>query len=144
MSHIITILPVILVEDIDNLKKDYFQKSGIMISRPCLRQVDEIRKETFAAEKSGSLTPAQSDIIYRQSWFNIFVPRLIGGLELSLPEAADLQESLAWADGSFGWTITLCSGANWFAGFLEETVRSRFFFRSQSVFCRQRRCYRYS
>jgi alkylation response protein AidB-like acyl-CoA dehydrogenase len=127
VSHIITILPVILVEDIDNLKKDYFQKSGIMISRPCLRQVDEIRKETFAAEKSGSLTPAQSDIIYRQNWFNIFVPRLIGGLELSLPEAAYLQESLAWADGSFGWTITLCSGANWFAGFLEETVRSRFF-----------------
>lgn len=97
------------------------------MSGPSLGQVDEIRKETFAAEKSGSLTPAQLDIIYRQNWFNIFVPRHIGGLELSLPEAAHLQESLAWADGSFGWTITLCSGANWFAGFLEETVRSRLF-----------------
>lgn len=97
------------------------------MSGPCLRQVDEIRKETFAAEKSGSLTPAQLDIIYRQNWFNIFVPRHIGGLELSLPEAVRLLESLAWADASFGWTITLCSGANWFAGFLEETVRSRLF-----------------
>ncbi|MBN8861240.1 MAG: acyl-CoA dehydrogenase [Sphingobacteriales bacterium] len=98
-----------------------------MMSGPCLGQVDGIRKESFAAEKSGSLTPAQLDIIYRQNWFNIFVPRHIGGLELSLPEGARLQESLAWADGSFGWTITLCSGANWFAGFLEEAVRSRFF-----------------
>lgn len=98
-----------------------------MLSKPLLIQVDEIRKETTAAEKAGSLTPAQLDIIYQQNWFNIFVPRHLGGLELPLPKAVRLLESLAWSNGSFGWVVTLCSGANWFVGLLEEATRKQFF-----------------
>jgi alkylation response protein AidB-like acyl-CoA dehydrogenase len=29
-----------------------------------------------------------------------------------------LEESIARVDGSMGWTVTLCAGAGWFAGFL--------------------------
>ncbi len=98
-----------------------------MLSKPSLGQVDEIRMETITAEKAGNLTPLQLEIIYKQNWFNIFVPRHLGGLEMPLPKAVRLLESLAWANGSFGWVVTLCSGANWFVGLLEETTRNHFF-----------------
>ncbi len=39
-------------------------------------------------------------------------------LNYCLPSALRIEEALAWADGSMGWTVTLCSGANWFIGFL--------------------------
>ena len=38
---------------------------------------------------------------------------------MSLPEALRLEEYLARIDGSLGWTVTLCAGANMFAGFID-------------------------
>jgi alkylation response protein AidB-like acyl-CoA dehydrogenase len=58
--------------------------------------------------------------IYQQNWFKMFLPKALGGLECSLPEGVLLQESLGRLDGALGWTITLCSGANWFAGFVKS------------------------
>ncbi|MBG9378094.1 acyl-CoA dehydrogenase [Panacibacter sp. DH6] len=70
------------------------------------------------AEALGRLHEEQLQVIYAQQWFKMFVPKIFGGLELSLPQGLQLQEALAYIDGSIGWTVTLCSGANWFAGFL--------------------------
>src|SRR6185437_5279658 len=33
------------------------------------------------------------------------------------PEMVRLEEDISRVDGSTGWTVTLCSGAGWFAGF---------------------------
>lgn len=79
------------------------------------------------AERLGKLHPEQLRIIYEQRWFNLFVPKAYGGLELSLPEGLEIEEALAWADGSLGWTVTLCSGANWFVGFLESGAAKELF-----------------
>ncbi|HRP56680.1 acyl-CoA dehydrogenase [Agriterribacter sp.] len=89
--------------------------------------VDTIRRYAAAAEQLGQLHPQQLKLIFEQNWFNLFVPRSMGGLELQLPEAVRLQEALALADGSVGWTVTLCSGANWFIGFLDKQAASSFF-----------------
>lgn len=83
---------------------------------------DKIRSLAAAAEELGQLHPDQLAIIYEQGWFNLFVPKQYGGLELSLPEALRIEEALAWTDGSTGWTVTLCSGANWFVGFLDPSA----------------------
>jgi alkylation response protein AidB-like acyl-CoA dehydrogenase len=88
---------------------------------------DALRKLSAIAEKKGKLQPAQLKIIYRQGWFNIWVPEMYGGLELSLPEALRIEEGLAWTDGSLGWTVTLCSGANWFVGFLQPEAAKKIF-----------------
>lgn len=80
--------------------------------------VEAIRETAAAAELQGSLHQAQLELAWRNNWFNLFVPKANGGLELSLPEALRVEEALAWADGSLGWTVTLCSGANFFIGFL--------------------------
>lgn len=86
-----------------------------------------IRSTAAAAEQSNQLHPAQLELILRNNWFNLFVPKTNGGLELSLPEALQLEEALAWVDGSFGWTVTLCSGANFFIGFLEPDITAELF-----------------
>jgi indole-3-acetate monooxygenase len=89
--------------------------------------VDALRSFVIEAEKKGSLHDKQLKIIYQNNWFNLFVPKIYGGLELSLPEALQIEEGLAWVDGSLGWTVTLCSGANWFAGFIEAGMAKKIF-----------------
>lgn len=83
--------------------------------------VQAIRDVSAEAEKTGRLQEEQLAIIYAQRWFNLFVPTTYDGLALPLPEALRIEEALAWTDGSTGWTVTLCSGANWFVGFLEPS-----------------------
>jgi indole-3-acetate monooxygenase len=82
---------------------------------------DEIRSVSDEAERSGMLHLQQLSIIYQEKWFKLYVPKAFGGLELSLPDGIRIQEGLAWADGSMGWVVTLCSGASWFIGFLALT-----------------------
>lgn len=86
-----------------------------------------LRAGAAEAERTGALQPDQLGIIYRQQWFNLFVPKSYGGLGLPLPEALRIEESLACTDGSVGWTVTLCSGAAWFVGFLEPAAAREIF-----------------
>ncbi len=78
---------------------------------------DRIRGVAAAAEKLGRLHPDTLALAYAQQWFRALLPKRYGGLALPLPELVRLEEGLAWADGALGWTVTLCSGAGWFAGF---------------------------
>lgn len=93
---------------------------------------DVLRRYAPAAEKLGMLTQEQLAVIYEQRWFGLWVPKLYGGLELSFSEALRTEEALAWADGSAGWTITLCSGANWFVGFLDPEAAKTVFVNEQT------------
>src|SRR5207249_2863153 len=93
-----------------------------------------INRVSDEAEQSGGLHPVQLAVIYEQRWFNLFVPKSCGGLELSLPEGLNIEEGLAWADGSTGWTVTLCSGANWFIGFLQPEISKDLFKNHQVCF----------
>lgn len=88
---------------------------------------DLIARYAADAEKNGKLVAQQLSVIYQQKWFNLFVPGKYGGLGLSLPEGLKIEEGLAWADGSAGWTVTLCSGANWFIGFLQPEIADLIF-----------------
>ena len=79
------------------------------------------------AEKLGSLTPEMLDLIYLEKWFQLFVPKELGGLGLTLPEALGLEEKIAQLDASLGWTVTLCAGAGWFVGFLDPKLSQEIF-----------------
>jgi alkylation response protein AidB-like acyl-CoA dehydrogenase len=81
--------------------------------------VDIIRSAAPDAEQAGKLQPGQLELIYEQGWFKFLVPHAYSGLQLVLPQMVRLEESLAWANGSLGWVVTLCSGAGWFGGFLD-------------------------
>lgn len=77
-----------------------------------------IREHAAASDKAGMLTPALRQLIHERGWLRMLAPKAVGGGELALPDAVRLEEALAAADGSIGWTVTLCAGAGWFAGFL--------------------------
>lgn len=94
--------------------------------------VNIIRQYAAEVEFMRSLHPGQLAVIYNNRWFNLYVPEEYGGLNLSLPEGLPMQEALAWADGSVGWTVTLCSGANWFIGFLQQDIAAALF-RSEKI-----------
>lgn len=80
-----------------------------------------------SSEDMGQLHPEILELAYHQQWFKLFVPKIYGGPGKKLPEILRLEEQLAEADGSLGWTVTLCAGAGWFAGFLEPELAKEIF-----------------
>ena len=89
--------------------------------------IKTIKQHAAQSEKDGKLHPEMLNLIYSQNWFNIYVPKAYGGLEKPLPEILLLEEQIAKADGSTGWTVTLCSGAAWFAAFLDIELAKEIF-----------------
>jgi alkylation response protein AidB-like acyl-CoA dehydrogenase len=77
-----------------------------------------IREHAAASERAGMLTPALQELIHARGWLRMLAPQSAGGAELALPQVVRLEEAIAAVDGSAGWTVTLCAGACWFAGFL--------------------------
>ncbi|WP_232625219.1 acyl-CoA dehydrogenase family protein [Pareuzebyella sediminis] len=70
--------------------------------------------------------------IDRYNLWNLWVPKSHGGLEMSLSEGLKKLFSLAEIDGSLGWTVTLCSGANFFFGNLTKDVVESIFISQES------------
>ena len=89
--------------------------------------VDTFRQLAVAADQAGELQPDQLSTIYDEQWFNMFVSTNHQGLALTLPDGLKIEEALAWADGSLGWVVTLCSGAAWFSGFLQPDIAKLLF-----------------
>src|SRR6056297_3051941 len=75
------------------------------------------------------------DWIAQQNLWNLWVPKTYGGLEMTLPEGLVKLRSLAKCDGSLGWTVTLCSGANFFIGNLRREVADEVFRNPESPVC---------
>lgn len=86
-----------------------------------------LRRNAAEAEQRGELHPEVLALIYHEQWFRMMVPKRFGGLALPLPAVVRLEEEISAADGSAGWTITLCSGAGWFAGFFPPSGLDRLF-----------------
>lgn len=84
-----------------------------------------LREAARAADIEGRLQPSQRERIAQQRWLYLLTPRSLGGLEVDLPSAVRWEESLAAADGSVGWLVTLCAGAGWFLGFLPPALAAQ-------------------
>jgi len=94
--------------------------------------LQELRKHCFGA------TIFSSEIlnwIEEKNLWNIWVPKKYDGLELSLTEGLNQLKELARIDASLGWTITLCSGANYFIGNLEPQTAQKIFLENKSPVC---------
>lgn len=81
-----------------------------------------IRHYAKASEEAGVLHPEILRLIRDRKWFKMYIPETCGGLRIRFPEIVRVLERLALADGSTGWTVTLCSGASWFTGFLSRAL----------------------
>jgi alkylation response protein AidB-like acyl-CoA dehydrogenase len=77
-----------------------------------------IRELAQVSDQAGLLSPRLQSLVHERGWLRMLAPSASGGAELALPDVVRLEESIAAADGSVGWLVTLCAGAGWFAGFL--------------------------
>lgn len=91
------------------------------------QSMEQIRNNSLEAEKIRTLHPQQLEAIYKNKWMKMYIPKQYGGLDLSLLEILRIEEALSWADGSTAWVVTLCSGAGWFAGFVDTEVAKELF-----------------
>ncbi|BAV09861.1 Acyl-CoA dehydrogenase [Filimonas lacunae] len=90
-------------------------------------QTTIIRNNVHKAEAAEQLQPEQIALAVEQRWFTMLVPLQYNGLQKALPEMVRLEEAIAWADGSMGWVVTLCSGAGWFGGFMQPSLADAVF-----------------
>jgi alkylation response protein AidB-like acyl-CoA dehydrogenase len=81
-----------------------------------------IARHAFQADTGRWLHPVQRALLHRRGWLRMLAPASVGGAELALPGVVRLEEAVARIDGSVAWTLTLCAGAGWFAGFLQPDV----------------------
>jgi alkylation response protein AidB-like acyl-CoA dehydrogenase len=81
-----------------------------------------IARHASQAEAGRWLHPVQQALLHRRGWLRMLAPRAVGGGELALPDVVRLEEAVARVDGSMAWTLTLCAGAGWFAGFLSPRL----------------------
>lgn len=72
--------------------------------------------------------------IHQQRWLHIWVPKPYGGLGLKLKDGLKTLKNLAQIDGSLGWMVTLCSGANYFARNLEPEIAQELFQNPKTCF----------
>lgn len=85
--------------------------------------VQLIRQYAREAELRGHLHAEQWQLVRKKNWLNLYLPASLNGRGLDFPKALELLEQLAFVDASLAWTITLCSGAHWFLGFLDPVLR---------------------
>lgn len=92
----------------------------------------ELRELCFGAQ----IFPSEVlNWIEEKNLWNIWLPNNYGGLELSLAEGLNKLKELAKIDASLGWTITLCSGANYFIGNLQQCKAEEIFMNSEAPAC---------
>lgn len=89
--------------------------------------IQKIREEAPKAEQQKKLTQEQLSLIYQKEWLRLFIPKRYQGLEMNLPDALQVLEALAYADGSVGWTVNLAAGANLFAAYVQPSLSERIY-----------------
>ncbi len=94
-------------------------------------KIDAIRKQLLNVETFNSEV---LQLIEEQNWLNIWVPKQHNGLGLLFSEGLQILQKTAKIDGSLGWFITLCSGANYFSRNLKPTIAHQLFSSQKTCF----------
>lgn len=66
-------------------------------------------------------------LVHRKKWLLIWVSKEFNGLDASFSKGLKLLYQLAKIDGSLGWFVTLCSGANYFSKNLKPNIAKEIF-----------------
>lgn len=74
------------------------------------------------------------DQIHEERLLQIWVPKVYGGLGLRLNQGLQLLFDWSKIDGSFGWMLTLCSGANFFSRNLKPNIAKELFSNPKTCF----------
>lgn len=67
------------------------------------------------------------ELVHHKKWLLIWVSKEFNGLDFSFNKGLKLLYQLAKEDGSLGWFVTLCSGANYFSKNLKPKIAQEIF-----------------
>lgn len=85
---------------------------------------EEIRNEMLGASEVSASIMNQ---IHHERLLQIWVPKIYGGLGFRLKEGLSVLFDWSKIDGSLGWMLTLCSGANFFSRNLKPNIAKELF-----------------
>ncbi|UKB77601.1 hypothetical protein [Chryseobacterium sp. MEBOG07] len=91
----------------------------------------DIRKELHGASR---ISDKVIQHIHEEGWLKIWVPKKYGGLGYRFEEGLKALFDWAETDGSFGWMLTLCAGANYFSRNINPEVAQLLFTHSKTCF----------
>lgn len=91
----------------------------------------EIRMKMHGASEVPQLI---IDQIHEERLLQIWVPKVYGGLGLRLNQGLKLLFDWSKIDGSLGWMLTLCSGANFFSRNLKPNIAKELFSNPKTCF----------
>jgi alkylation response protein AidB-like acyl-CoA dehydrogenase len=94
--------------------------------RPYLEKVPQlapiIREHADRAEREAQMPREIADAFHQAGMFRLFLPRSMGGGELTIPDSLRLVEEVARIDASAGWNLTICSGGPLFGHYLSRAA----------------------
>ncbi|WP_262148003.1 acyl-CoA dehydrogenase family protein [Chryseobacterium foetidum] len=92
-------------------------------------------KEITAKMHQISKVPSEIiDQIHQERLLQIWVPKMYGGLGFRLNQGLQILFDWSKIDGSLGWMLTLCSGANFFSRNLKPDIAKELFSDSKTCF----------
>src|SRR5262249_40883866 len=81
-----------------------------------------IREHADRAEREAQMPVEVVDAFHQAGLFRIFLPRGMGGGELTIPDSLRLCEEVARIDASAGWNLAICSGGPVFGHYLSRAA----------------------
>jgi hypothetical protein len=106
-------------------------KTSIQNENRVMITPEEIRNEMLGASE---VSLKIMNLIHDQRLLQIWVPKKYGGLGFRLKEGLSVLFDWSKIDGSLGWMLTLCSGANFFSRNLKPEIATALFSYSKTCF----------
>ncbi|MDQ1858992.1 hypothetical protein [Chryseobacterium sp. WLY505] len=91
----------------------------------------DIRQELHGASR---ISDEVMQYIHEEGLLKIWVPQKYGGLGYRFEEGLKALFGWAQTDGSFGWMLTLCAGANYFSRNVKPEIAELLFTHSETCF----------
>src|SRR5260370_13634579 len=95
-------------------------------ARPYFEKIQQlapiIREHADRAEREAQMPPEIADAFHQTGMFRIFLPRIMGGGELTIPDSLRLVEEVARIDASAAWNLAICSGGPMFGHYLSRAA----------------------
>lgn len=106
-------------------------KTSIQNENRAMITPEEIRNKMFGASE---VSPKIMNLNHEKRLLQIWVPKKYGGLGLRLKEGLSVLFDWSQIDGSLGWMLTLCSGANFFSRNLKPEIATALFANPKTCF----------
>ncbi|MBP1949800.1 acyl-CoA dehydrogenase family protein [Virgibacillus litoralis] len=96
-------------------------------------QVQFIREQTVHVERTKAIPDTLLDFIYEKRLFKLLVSESLGGRLLELPNALRIFQDASYAEGNFGWLVTIGSGGGMFSPNFEVNQAKNYFTPNNAV-----------